>query len=112
MTWEPLAGADLRSLLSSELAAIPPEERAVYDRFRVEPEVVLRVFSRNPSSPVPTFVIARSGSVVLFYDDIEEEWGTASIGQDGRIEEWGTWGEELWRALRNFPVPATLRAAE
>jgi hypothetical protein len=107
-----MSRAELTTLLSSELASTSPEERAVYERFRVEPEVVRRVFSRNPSSPTPTFVIARAGSVVLFYDDIEEEWGTASVERDGRIEDWGTWGEELRRALRNFPVPAALRSTD
>jgi hypothetical protein len=112
VTWEPISRADLTTLLSRELATTPPQDRAVYERYRVEPEVVYRVFSRDPSSPAPTFVVARADAAVLFYDDIEEEWGTANVGRDGRINDWGTWGEELRRALRNFPVPAALRSTE
>jgi hypothetical protein len=79
---------------------------------RVEPGVVNRVFTGNLSRPVPSYVVARSGSHVVFYDDIEEEWGTADVSPDGCIHDWGTWGDRLQSALRNFPVPATLRPAK
>lgn len=91
--------------MAAEVAALAHGERATYERFRVQPEVVQRVFKGKSGDPVPSFVIARSGSQVLFYDDIEEEWGTARLTPDGRIRDWGTWGERLSHALRNFPAP-------
>jgi hypothetical protein len=110
--WEPITRAELDELLATAVAELAPDARSRYERLRVEPVVVQRIFERDPSAPVPTYVIARSGSHVLFYDDIEEEWGTTVVSPDGRIHDWGTWGEGLHRALRSFPEPAALRPTE
>jgi hypothetical protein len=112
VTWEPITRAELDVLLGKELESLDPETRAVYERYRIEPEVTYRVFKQNSAEPVPSFVIARSGADVLFYDDIEEEWGTAAVSPDGRVYDWGTWSDVLCCALRNFPVPEALRHAD
>jgi hypothetical protein len=107
--WTPMRESELADLLSAQVAALYDDDRRTYDRYRVGPYVAGRVFSMNPDNPVPTFVVAQASSTVLFYDDIEEEWGTAEVPNDKRIIDWGTWGDELRWALRNFPIPAALR---
>ena len=109
MAWEPITRAELDAIVAKELDSLDLESRAAYERYRVEPEVIYRVFKWNPADSVPSFVIARSGAAVLFYDDIEEEWGTAKVSPDGRVYDWGTWSDVLRRALHNFPVPEALR---
>lgn len=112
MSWERITRVELNALLAKELASLDSGTRAVYDRYRIEPEVIYRIFKQTPAEPIPSFVIARSGTEILFYDDIEEEWGTAEIAPDGRVYDWGTWSDLLRRALRNFPVPEALRDAK
>ena len=112
MSWEPITRVELDGLLAEEMPTLDAEAQRVYDRFRIEPEIVYRIFKRNPSEPVPSFAVARSGSTVVYYDDIEEEWGTAEIAPNGHVYEWGTWGDLLRQALRNFPVPEALRQVQ
>ena len=103
MPWGPTSRSELLELLEHQLAHLGPECRETFDRYGVELESISRVFEANPSNPVMSFVIARHGSRVLFYDDIEEEFGTGTVAADGRLHEWGTWGEQLKWALMNFP---------
>ena len=112
MSWESISRAELDELIAAEVALLDPEALAVYVRFRVEPQIIQRVFARDPSAPEPSYVIARSGPHVLFYDDIEGEWGTAVLAEDGKVYDWGTWGNPLRRALLNFPFPAALRRSD
>jgi hypothetical protein len=109
---QPITRNAFLALLADELKTLESDTRDVYSRYRVEPEVIYRVFPGSPSDPVPTYVIARSAASVIFYDDIEEEWGTADVAHDGHVYDWGTWGESLAWALRNFPIPRSTAGLE
>jgi hypothetical protein len=104
---ECLSRDKLDALLAEQVARLDGETLHVYERYRVDPELVERIF---PHAPVPgatdrVYVIAREGHHVLFYDEPEEEFGTAELDVDGVMRDWGTWGEELRWALRHFPEP-------
>jgi hypothetical protein len=52
---------------------------------------------------VPSSVLAQTGDEVVYYDDVEEEFGTASLDRATlRLRNEGTWGEPLEWALRHF----------
>ena len=48
------------------------------------------------------FVIARTGNTVLFYQEIEEEFGIGTFNAEGVVEDWGTY-PSLHVAVSNFP---------
>jgi hypothetical protein len=47
-------------------------------------------------------MLARRGQRVLFYDTVEEEFGTGRVEREPFLEDYGTWGEKLAWALRQF----------
>ena len=110
MTWEPISRAEFDRLLAAETAALDAEGRATLERYGVAPYHVHRVFELAPDAPDPVDVVARDGAQVLFYDDTEEAFGTATVDSHGVMREWGTWGERLGWALRHFPVPEAVRS--
>jgi len=103
MPWFPTSRTELLGLLEHQLSHLDTKCRETFDRYSVDLEIISRVFDANASNPVTSFVIARDGSRVLFYDDIEEEFGTGTVAADGQLHQWGTWGEQLSWALMNFP---------
>jgi hypothetical protein len=44
------------------------------------------------------FVLAKNGNRLLYFDDIEEDFGVATPDEDGVLREWGNYGP-LVRAL-------------
>ena len=107
MAWEPISEAEMSELFEAELPTLDAATRATLDRYGVPLQRVFRIFQFGPGEPDPVYVVARDGAHVLFYDDTEEEWGTATLDADGVMRDWGTYGKLLW-ALRQFPVPRAL----
>jgi hypothetical protein len=95
---DPRSLADFEVLLAEQVARLDKVTREVYDRYRVPVTAQAQGFGI-------VYVIAREGQKVLFYDEVEEEFGTAELQMDGTMEDYGTWGEELSWALRQFPEP-------
>jgi hypothetical protein len=89
--------------VDGELSSLDHDARASLARWRVSPQQVHRIFPHGSGERDPVWVLARAGAEVLFYDDTEDEWGTAMLDADGVMRDWGTWGDRLGRALRQFP---------
>lgn len=90
--------------VEGELSSLDHDARASLARWRVSPQQVHRILRHGSGARDPVWVLARAGAQVLFYDDTEEEWGTAMLDADGVMRDWGTWGDRLGHALRQFPA--------
>jgi hypothetical protein len=108
-----LTPAEFERLLDEETASLEPDVRSTYDQFAVEP-VRMTYFWRWGDRRVskPIWVIARSGAKVLGYDEVEEEFGTGLVRQEGIVEDWGTFGERLRWTLLRFPSGAGPRLGD
>lgn len=104
MDWQPISQAEFEELVAAERSTLDVAERAKLERYGVPPERVFRIFSFGSGEPDPVYVVARDGANVLFYDDTEEEFGTATLDPDGLMRDWGTFGKLAW-ALSAFPTP-------
>ena len=103
MTWQPITRARFDALLAAEVALLDAEARATLERYGVPSQRLHRIFPHAPAAFDSVFLVARDGPRVLFYDDTEGEFGTATLDPDGVMRDWGTWGERLGWALRQFP---------
>src|SRR4029450_10376187 len=95
---------DLDRLLGRESSALTAETASVYTRYAVVPFLGERLLAGTRE---PTFIVALAGDEVLYYDDIEEEFGTGTLDSTGLIVDEGTWGERLEWALLHFPSSGT-----
>ena len=109
MEWKPISQAEFEELVATERSTLDPNERAKLERYAVPPVRVFRIFKFGSGEPDPVWVVARDGSDVLFYDDTEEEFGTATLDPDGPMRDWSTFGKLAW-ALHAFPSPPDARS--
>ena len=92
--------AELERFLKEEVLTLTEATATTYRRYVVEPfEVSVTI----GYSDVTMFVVAQSGDEVLYYDHIEEEFGTGKLDNRHHLTDHGTWGERLEWALRHFP---------
>lgn len=108
MSWQPITEHGLYELVAEQLPRLDPETEAKWHRYKIGPEPILCVrgtVTGAPGEPEPISMLARSGEMVLIYDDIEDEFGTGILDPDGVLRTWGTSGEELRWALASFPEP-------
>jgi hypothetical protein len=89
--WQPISREQLDRLLSREEAQLTPDVREIYEGrrsaiaehpcFRSEQYGIERVF-----------VVARSGKLLLFFDDSEDEFAVGVPDDDGILRDWGLYG--------------------
>lgn len=73
--WIPISKPELERYLLKERDCLYPERRALLDRYAVDPcSVIVERFGRDDE----VFVVARAADHVVFFDDIEDEFGTAT----------------------------------
>jgi hypothetical protein len=114
MAWQPISETDLQYLMANELGRLSDAQFQRWERYGIKPEHVTcerAVGAGGPPSVDPIYVIARSGQEVLVYDDVEGEFGTGVLDQDGVLRTWGTWGEALAWSLERFPGSSSAGAA-
>lgn len=102
MTWEPVSSAELHVILSEQVSAFDSDVAGRWARYGIEPQHVPCIRDGS-GEPEPIFVVARAGSEVLIYDDVEDRFGTGVLDSDGVLRRWGTYGERLAWSLRHFP---------
>jgi hypothetical protein len=93
--------SDFQQHLAQEVSSLSDDVAPIYGRYAVKP---FRAWRHLGTTVVPSFVVAQAGDDVVYYDDIEEEFGTASLDSaTSQLRNEGTWGERLEWALRHFP---------
>jgi hypothetical protein len=114
MTWQPISEADLQYLMANELGRLNDIQFQRWKRYAIKPEHVTcerGVMTGGPPVAEPIYIPARSEREVLLYDDVEEEFGTGTLDQDGVLRTGGTWGKAPGWALERFPESSSGGAA-
>jgi len=96
---KPIPETEMMVFLNEQIARIDDLTRPVWKKHRVPMQRAKAV----EDSGWPLFVVARSGSEVVFYDDQSQEFGTGEMDADGALRPWTTYGDELRYTLRHFP---------
>jgi hypothetical protein len=90
--WKPISRADFESRLESEVTALPPDALRTYKEHAVT-IVEQACFRSEQYGPERVFVVARSASQLLIFDDVEDEFAVGAAGSDGVLREWGLCGD-------------------
>lgn len=98
-SWAPISADQLVALLSRELLRCSPEQRALFEGFRVP----MRKASINRNGAVETvYIVAQKEESVIYYDDVEEGFNLSLLGPRGEIAVQGFEQWELRHALNNW----------
>lgn len=100
MAWKPISERDFSALLREEIAQLDSEGRELNEAYSIQP-VTMLIAHAPGAAPDPVFVVARSGTVVVYYDDVEEEFATGRVVTEGAIEGLSLFGALNW-ALRGL----------
>ena len=74
--------AEVEVLVSNELAECSPEQRAVFEKYRVPArEVAIERYGQQEH----VFIVAIRESEAMYYEDVELGFNFSPIGEDGRI---------------------------
>jgi hypothetical protein len=95
--WIPLSGEQFAKTLSSEVSSLASDVQRLYEQYAVTP-YQLPCLRDQDSGPEQVFVFAKNGKRLLYFDDVEEDFGVATTDDDGVTREWGNYGP-LVRAL-------------
>ena len=96
--WKPISRPELETRLKTEAAGLPADVLSIYKKhaITIAEQPCLRS-ERYGTERV--FVVARSGSQLLIFDDVEDEFAVGAPSDDGVLREWGLCGD-LIDALR------------
>jgi hypothetical protein len=98
--WEPISRSDIQGRLDAEIAALSPGLLNTYREHATE-IAELPCFRNEQYGNERIFVVARSGTRLLFFDDVEDEFAIGVADDDGVLRDWGLYGD-LMDALRVF----------
>ena len=98
-TWKPISASELKELLSRQLGDWSPEQVATFETVRVAPYQVPIVRNGNVEQ---VFVVARKGTEVMYYEDVEDGFNISQLTSDGAIAEPGFEQDELKWALQRW----------
>jgi|SRR6267154_2225393 len=97
MEWVPASRERFERILAEETRALRPEVMRLYEQYAVSP--FQQPCLREQNSPTErVFVVAKNGHRLLYYDDVEEDFGVATPDADGVLRNWGNYGP-LVRAI-------------
>jgi hypothetical protein len=91
LPWSPVTNETLERILIEEIAALTPEAARSYEKYAVAP-YEQRCLRSADSGIERIFVVARNGSQLLFFDDVEEEFGVGVPDNDAILRGLGTFG--------------------
>jgi len=104
--WEPISAADLSARVSEEAKELTAEDRERFETWRAEPGMRASIFRSESHGAESVYVLAKVGSSVLFFDDVEDEFAVGRLGDDGLISSPGLAGE-LRSALQSLSLLST-----
>jgi hypothetical protein len=87
--------------LDEEKAQFAAADGQTFDALKVPIGIQGRVSHFSTDGVESVFIVARKGSRVLFFDDVEDEFATGTIDEWGNITNAGLCGELVY-ALRNL----------
>ena len=96
--WTPISRPQFENLLKAEVAALPADVLNIYKQHAIT-IAEQSCFRSEQYGMKRVFVVARSGSQLLIFDDVEDEFAVGEPSDDGVLREWGLCGD-LVDALR------------
>ncbi len=91
----------LNKLIKEETALFDSNAQGRWTRYSISPYHG-NIFRLADSGPEQVFIVAQDGNSVVFYDDVEEEFGTGQVDPEGLIEHISLYGD-LRFAIFDFP---------
>jgi hypothetical protein len=95
-TWRPITVERLQSLIEKELQDCTPEQRDVFDKFRVAPRATP---IERYGSIESVLVVAQRDDEVMYYEDVEEGFNFSALTPNGQIAAPGWSQDELRYAI-------------
>ena len=99
--WEPISRADLENRLNTETSALPTD---FLNTYREHSTAIAEqpCFRSEQYGTERVFVVARSGTRLLIFDDVEDEFAVGVADEDGVLRTWSLCGDliDAIRALR------------
>jgi hypothetical protein len=91
MEWLPVSKEKFEGILREEIGALRPEVLRLYEQYAVRPFQQPCLRDQNCTIE-QVFVVAKNGNRLLYYDDVEEDFGVAIPDEDGTLRNWGNYG--------------------
>ena len=97
--WKPATVEAVNEKVQKDLAACDAEQKAIFHRYFVEPHTtpILR-YGRIET----VIVVARRGSEVVYWEDVEEGFNTSPVNDEGTIVEHWCNQDTLGMALNRW----------
>jgi len=100
--WRPISEPELDELIEAQLLECSADQRMAFEKYRVPLQKARIMRSGNVED---VFVVAKNGSEVLYYEDVEEGFNFSPISESGEILKPG-WDQDelkyaLWHWLTN-----------
>jgi len=96
--WVPVSREAFETILTQEIAALEPQTKRLYQQYAVRPFHQRCVRGKDYGTE-HVYVVARNGNRLVYYDDVEEEFGVGIPDADGVLRNWGNYDGPLVRAL-------------
>jgi hypothetical protein len=96
MDWKPASVEEVKKIVAENVVRCDDEQLTAFRRYRVELYVAPILRYGKAESVV---VVARRGSEVIYWEDVEEGFNVSTLAHDGRILEHGCNQDELGLAL-------------
>jgi hypothetical protein len=99
--WTPITETELLLRLEEGERELSSAERENFDAWKVAVGTRGKVVQLNSDGVEFVFIVARNGTKVVFFDDVEDEFAAGTIDDFGVITNAGLFGE-LRSALRSL----------
>ncbi|HXE33308.1 MAG TPA: hypothetical protein VN087_05300 [Verrucomicrobiae bacterium] len=97
MDWAPVSKERFDEILSREISSLAPGVQRLYEQYAVQP-FHLPCLRDQGAVREQVFVVAKKGNRLLYFDEVEEDFGITIPDEGGVMREWGNYGP-LVRAL-------------
>lgn len=94
--WTPITKEECTTLFEHEVALLCPDALKLLEKHGTT--LTSYVVERFPDVYESIYVVARFEHTVLYFDDVEDEWGTGAVDDDGIIRRRGFY-DSFWIAL-------------
>jgi hypothetical protein len=91
MPWSPVSKENFERILTEEIAALTPDAASAYEKYATTP-YEQRCWRSSDYGIERVFVVAKNGNRLLFFDDIEDEFGVGVPDSDAVLRDLGTFG--------------------
>ncbi len=96
MSWKPISYAGMSARVAEETVHLDGLTAQQWERCRVDPFQQAYLTRTAKAGEESVYVVARTDHGVVFFDDVEDEFGLAQIDDRGRVSRAVLCGELRW----------------